>query len=101
LAHHYDVAWSLTQDDQLRERARGCYLVAGRAALRRFAIAQSQRFAQRAVELSSGLGRIEALEALGDLYELRLQGDGAWQAYTDAAGEVEDDPGRFGRLSAR
>ena len=102
LAHHYGVAASLTGDDELRVRARQLYLDASESATRRFAIAQIRLFTQRAVELSlPGPERVEALEAVGELCDLTLQGDGAWKAYTDAIAELEDDPAGFARLAGK
>jgi class 3 adenylate cyclase/tetratricopeptide (TPR) repeat protein len=102
LAHHYDIAASMTGDDALRARARTLYLTASESATRRFAIAQVSHFTQRAVDLSlPGPERVEALEAVGDLCDLTLQGDGAWKAYTDAIAELEDDQAGFGRLAGK
>jgi class 3 adenylate cyclase len=103
LAHHYDVAHSLTGDEELRVQARRLYLAASESASRRFAIAQTQRFAQRAVELSApGPERVEALEAVGDVFDLTLHGDGAWEAYTGALAELaEDDRAEFAGLAAK
>jgi hypothetical protein len=89
LAGHYDAAFTLLGDDELRGKARG-YLLEGAAnAHRRFAVQQGERLARRAVELSVGPGeRVEALEALGDLYYLSFLGDAAWQTYGKALAEL-------------
>ncbi len=102
LAYHYDVAFTLSGDDALRARARAGCLAAGHAAMRRFAIAQAQRYAQRTVELSlAGRDRVEALEALGDVCDLTVQGDSAWKAYSAALDELSDHQAGFGRLAAK
>ncbi|MBD0328489.1 MAG: AAA family ATPase [Thermoleophilia bacterium] len=102
LAHHYDAAYSFLGDDDLRTRARGLLLEAATNAHRRFAIQQSERFARRAVELSRGSAeRVEALEALGDLYYLAYHGDAAWRAYGDALAELADAAPPFARLAAK
>jgi class 3 adenylate cyclase/tetratricopeptide (TPR) repeat protein len=90
LAYHYDNAFQLLGDEALRAHARAHCLAAARSALRRFAIQQAEGLGRRAVELSSeGSERIEALEALGDLYALTFKSDGAWRAYTDALAELQ------------
>jgi class 3 adenylate cyclase len=102
LAHHYDVAFSLSQDDDLRRSARRHYLAASQAVVRRFALAQAERLARRGVELSApGSERAEALEALGDLFASAHSGDDAWLAYTDALGAIEDDRAAHERLAAK
>jgi class 3 adenylate cyclase len=103
LAHHYHTAFSLSGEDELRVRARALYLAASESAGRRFAIAQTQRFARLAVELSlPGPELMEAFEFLGDVCDLTLHGDGAWEAYTGALAELaEGDRGEFGRLAAK
>jgi class 3 adenylate cyclase len=102
LAHHYDAALSLAPEDDLRGKARRSSLMAAQNALRRFAIEQADRFAQRAVELSKGAAeRVEALEALGDLYYIAFNGDGAFRAYRDALAELSVDDPAFARLAGR
>jgi class 3 adenylate cyclase/DNA-binding SARP family transcriptional activator/pimeloyl-ACP methyl ester carboxylesterase/tetratricopeptide (TPR) repeat protein len=95
LAHHYDAAFSLLGDDELRRKARAQLLAGAANAHRRFAIKQGDRLARRAVELSEGgAERVEALEALGDLHSLSFHGDAAWRTYGDALAELSDgDPG--------
>ncbi|MGH3103168.1 MAG: ATP-binding protein, partial [Gaiellaceae bacterium] len=102
LAHHYDAAFSFLRDEAFRQQARAQYVMAAGNALRRFAIQQGERFAQRAVELSEpGTQRVEALEALGDLYYLAFNGDGAWRAYRDALAELSDREAGFARLAGK
>jgi class 3 adenylate cyclase len=105
LAHHYQVAGFFLDDDQLREHARRYSLVAARSALRRFSLHQAETFGWLAVDLSRPGGeRVEALEALGDLFALTSRGDGAWKAYGDAIAELEHNPPLnlygLGRLAA-
>jgi len=102
LAHHYDAAFSFLHDEDFRQKARVHFVTAAENALRRFAIQQGERFAQRAVELSEpGSQRVEALEALGDLYYLAFNGDGAWRAYRDALAELSDHEEGFARLAGK
>jgi predicted ATPase/class 3 adenylate cyclase len=102
LAHHYDVAFSLAGGDELRRRARRYSLIASRKAVRRFALKQGARFGHHAVELSRGrTERVEALEALGDDYA-HYDAGGAWEAYSQAIRELEDDDrAALGRLAAK
>ena len=53
LAHHYDVAFSLSQSDELRVSARRNYLLASQRALRQFALAQAEYLGKQAVRLSA------------------------------------------------
>ncbi len=94
LAHHFDHAFKWLDDDAMRERARAYYLIAARGAVNRFATQQAERLGRRAVDLSTeGRQRVDALQALGDLYSLTFKSDGAWQAYTEAIAELEStDP---------
>ena len=102
LAHHYDAAFSFLRDEDFRRRARVHFLTAASNALRRFAIQQGERFAQRAVELSEpGAQRVESLEALGDLHYLAFNGDGAWRAYREALAELSDHEAGFARLAGK
>jgi class 3 adenylate cyclase len=102
LAHHCDAAFSFVGDEALRRRARGHFLAAAESALRRFAIPQSERFAQRSVELSADTPeRVEALEALGDLHNRTFNGDGAWRAYGDALTALSDGDAAFARLAGK
>jgi class 3 adenylate cyclase len=106
LAHHYVTAHSIVEDDELRWAARAYCLTAAQSAFRRFAIEQAETFAQLAIDLSlSGSERVDALEALGDLYAVTMRGDAAWQAYTDALREVQEarpiDSEAVSRLAAR
>jgi class 3 adenylate cyclase/tetratricopeptide (TPR) repeat protein len=102
LAYHYDAALSLAPEDDLRGKARGSCLTAAQNALRRFAIEQGERFALRAVELSEGAAeRVEALEALGDLYNIAFNGDGAFRAYRDALEELPAGDTDFARLAGK
>ncbi|HXV34027.1 MAG TPA: BTAD domain-containing putative transcriptional regulator [Gaiellaceae bacterium] len=102
LASHYDAAFSLLGDDELRRRARA-YLLQGAAnAHRRFAIEPCDRLGRRAVELSRGADeRVEALEALGDLYYLAFLGDSAWRTYGEALEEVADGGLVVARLAGK
>ncbi|MDH5280643.1 MAG: AAA family ATPase [Thermoleophilia bacterium] len=101
LAHHYDVAFSLSQRDDLRGSARRNYLLASQRALRQFALAKAEYLARQAVRLSpAGTERVEALEALGDLSAATHAGDVAWRAYGDAL-EAVDDEETLGRLAAK
>ena len=102
LAHHYDAALSFATEDGFRGKARGSYLLAAQNAMRRFAMKQAERFAQRAVELSEGaVERVEALEALGDLYYLAFNGDGAFRAYRDALDTLTADDPALARLAGK
>ncbi|HXV57384.1 MAG TPA: hypothetical protein VD704_05905, partial [Gaiellaceae bacterium] len=102
LAGHYDAAFSLLGDDDLRCKARA-YLLAGAAsAYRRFAVQQGEQFARRAVELSRGRGeRVEALESLGNLHYLAFHGDAAWRTYGEALGELSDGDPAYARLAGK
>jgi class 3 adenylate cyclase/tetratricopeptide (TPR) repeat protein len=102
LAHHYDAALSFAPENGFRGKARRSCLTAAQNGLRRFAIEQAERFAQRAVELSEGgAERVEALEALGDLYYLAFNGDAAYRAYRDALEELAGDEPAFARLAGK
>jgi class 3 adenylate cyclase/tetratricopeptide (TPR) repeat protein len=102
LAHHYDAAFSFLRDEDFRQKARTHYVMAAGNALRRFAIQQGERFAQRAIALSEpGTQRVEALEALGDLHYLAFNGDGAWRAYRDALAELSEHEAGFARLAGK
>ncbi|HEX2240082.1 MAG TPA: adenylate/guanylate cyclase domain-containing protein [Actinomycetota bacterium] len=106
LAHHYENAFRLLADEDARMRARSFCLEAAGQAMRRFAVAQADSLARRAVALStSGAERVEALEKLGDLHVLSFRSDSAWSAYTDAMSELEKGaPGNqsvFARLAAK
>jgi class 3 adenylate cyclase len=101
-AHHYDAAFSFTPDDELRRKSRHSFLAAAHGALRRFAIEQGERFARRAVELSeAGAERVEALEALGDLFYIAFNGDEAFRAYRDALAELTAEQSDFPRLAGK
>jgi class 3 adenylate cyclase/DNA-binding SARP family transcriptional activator len=102
LGHHYDAAFTLGGDDELRRIARTYLLTAAAKAYRRFAIQQGERLARRAVELSEGKNeRVEALEALGDLHYLAFLGDAAWRVYTEALDELSDDDPALARLAGK
>jgi class 3 adenylate cyclase len=102
LAYHYDVAFSLSQEDDLRVAARRNYLAASRRALRQFAIAQAEHLGRQAVRLSSeGPEHGEALEALGDLFATAHAGDAAWGAYGDSLAAFDGDRETQGRLAAK
>jgi class 3 adenylate cyclase/tetratricopeptide (TPR) repeat protein len=102
LAHHYDVAFSLSQEDDLRLAARRNYLVAARRALRQFAISRAEQLGKRAVGLSTDGAELgEALEALGDFFATVHAGDAAWRAYGDALTAVDGDRDTQGRLAAK
>jgi class 3 adenylate cyclase len=103
LAHHYDAAWGLGGDEELRGRARQRYLEASQGAIRRFATTQADRFGRRAVELSATRDeRLAALEALGDVFASTFDGDRTYRAYREALAEVEDgDDATFARLAAK
>lgn len=88
VAHHYDRGYGWLGDEELRRKARSYYVVASLNELLRFAVAQAERLGCRAVELSEpGVEKVEALEALGDLYFLSSAGDNAWKTFTDALHE--------------
>ena len=99
LGYHYDAAFSLLREDDLRQRARAHLLTGAANAHRRFAIQQGDRLARRAVELSeAGAERAEALEALGDLHYLAFLGDAAWRTYREALRELSDRDPAFARV---
>lgn len=90
LAHHYQLATSHSNDDALRLKARNYSLTAAHQALSRFAVGAAEDLGRQAVNLSAGADeRSEALEALGDLYVLTTNGDGAWAAFVEAIGEIK------------
>lgn len=102
LAHHYDAAFGLAPENELRGKARRLSLVAAQNALRRFALEQAEHFARRAVELSEGgAERVEALEALGDLHYIAFIGDDAFRAYRDALDEITAEHPDFARLAGK
>jgi class 3 adenylate cyclase/tetratricopeptide (TPR) repeat protein len=102
LAHHYDVAYSLSEQPESRVAARRNYLVASQRAFRRFAITEAEYLGQQAVRLSDGgVERMEALEALGDLFAAVHAGTPAWRAYGDALESAGDDRESVGRLAAK
>jgi class 3 adenylate cyclase/tetratricopeptide (TPR) repeat protein len=102
LAHHYGAAFSFTPDDELRRKARRSFVTAAQSAVRRFAIDQAERFARRAVELSEGAAeRVEALEALGDLYYIAFNGDEAFRAYRGALDELTAEDPEIARLAGK
>ena len=101
LAHHYDAAHALAPREEWRTTARRHLMSAGQNALGRFAVQQAARFASRAVELSHPGERLDALEALGDLYYLTFDGDAAWKAYRLALAEAPDQSRTFARLAAK
>jgi class 3 adenylate cyclase len=102
LAHHYDAAFALAPEDELRQKARRSSLTAAQSALRRFAVVQAERFARRAVELSEGgAERVEALEALGDLHYVTFNGDEAFRAYRGALDELTSEQPDFARLAGK
>jgi class 3 adenylate cyclase len=102
LAHHYDVAYALSEDDASRRSARHNYLLASRRALRTFALAQAEYLSRQAVRLSvERPERLEALEALGDLSAAAHAGDDAWRAYGDGLALAGEDTVAEGRLAAK
>jgi len=102
LAHHYDVANSISESPGLRAAARRNYLAASQRAFRPFAIAEAAYLGQQAVRLSDGgTERVEALEALGDLFAAVHGGTSAWRAYCDALESAGDDGESVGRLAAK
>jgi len=102
LAHHYDAAYTYLADEDVRAKARTQLLTAAQNAHRRFAIAQGERFARRAVELSeTGPERVEALEALGDLHYLAFHGDAAWRTYCEALREMPELDLHYARLAGK
>jgi class 3 adenylate cyclase len=102
LANHYDAAFSLLRDDDLRCKARAHLLAGATNAYRRFAVQQGEQLARRAVELSRGRDeRVEALESLGDLYYLAFLGDAAWRTYGEALAELQDGDLRSARLAGK
>ena len=89
LAHHYQLAASYGADDSMRVKARDYSLMAARQALGRFAVRVAEDLGRQAVSLSAGSAeRIEALEALGDLYVLTANGDGAWSTFVEVINEI-------------
>ncbi len=93
VAHHYDRAYGWLGDDALRRKARSYFLIGSLKELLRFAIAEAEALGCRAVELSQpGTEKVEALEALGDLYTLSSSGDAAWHAFTSALDELDAMP---------
>lgn len=94
LTGHYGTAFELLKDEQHRGRARAYALVAASNAVRRYAVEPAERHSNRAVALSQpGAERVEALEAIGDLYLLTHRSQGAYEAYRDALKEQrETDP---------
>jgi len=102
LAHHDDVAFTLSGEDDLRTSARRNYLLASRRALRQFAIAQAEYLGRQAVRLSAAGPELgEALEALGDLFATAHAGDAAWKSYGDALAAYDGDRDARGRLAAK
>lgn len=106
LAHHYERAYHWSRDEPLRRSARSYSLEAAGHALRRFAIRPAEVFGRQAVDLSRGsIERVEALEALGDLYALASKGEPAWETLVEALGEVTAlvpiDDGALARLASK
>jgi class 3 adenylate cyclase/tetratricopeptide (TPR) repeat protein len=102
LASHYDLAWRLSQDDELRRKARARYLDAAADLGRRFAASAAERFGRRAVELSVGEDeRVEAFEALARTYLLASRGEDQYATLKEAIDEVGRDSPHFARLAAR
>lgn len=101
LAYHYEQAFEVLSEDAFRRAARRYSTIAAHGAVRRFAIHQAEGFGRTAVALSTrGQERIEALEALGDLYMLTFKSDGAWNSYTSALSELEGESIQDSRLYA-
>jgi class 3 adenylate cyclase/tetratricopeptide (TPR) repeat protein len=102
LAHHYDAAFSIAAEPELRRSSRRSLLAAAQSARRRFAVEQAERFARRAVELSEGSSeRVEALEALGDLQYIAFNGDEAARAYREALSVITPAHADFARLAGK
>ena len=103
LAHHFDAAWTLGGDEELRRRARERYLEASQSAIRRFAGAQADRYGRRAIELSDTREeRLAALEALGDVKAGTFDGSAAYGFYLGALAEIDEaDEAAHARLSAK
>lgn len=105
LAYHFNSAFEITSQADLRSRARHYSLVASERAFRRFGVDAGTRFGERAIELSETLEeRIEAMESLGSFLYLTLEGDAAWKTLVRAMDEIEAQ-GRpelgLARLAAR
>ena len=103
LSYHYREAFTITNDETLRVKARAASLTASRSALRRFAIKQAGTLGNSAVDLSNpGAERVEALEAVGDLHNPH-DGDSAWAAYLEALTELgpSGDTKGIARLAAK
>lgn len=105
LAYHFNSAFEITSQADVRARARHYSLVASERAFRRFGVDAGTRFGERAIELSETLEeRIEAMESLGSFLYLTLEGDAAWKTLVRAMDEIEAQ-GRpelgLARLAAR
>jgi class 3 adenylate cyclase/tetratricopeptide (TPR) repeat protein len=99
LASHYDLAWRLNQDDELRRRARQRYLDVSRELAGRFAALPAERFGRRAVELSAGEDeQLEALEALAGVYLLTSRGEDVWLTLKQAIAVAGRESPHFARL---
>lgn len=96
LSHHYESAYELLNEEGARHSGRHYSLLAARNALRRFAVEAAETHARRAVSLSrDGSEKVEALEAIGDLYLLTHRSQNSYEAYRDALQEQqESDPAR-------
>ena len=106
LTTHFRTAFEALGDDRYRTRARGYALVATTNASRRFAVEQAETYAEQAVALSlPGREKVEALEAIGDLYSLTHRSQRAYDAYREALNELERDagasPSEVARLAAK
>ncbi|MFN2388280.1 MAG: AAA family ATPase [Actinomycetota bacterium] len=102
MAHHFHRAHEVTGDESLRAEARAAYMASARKAQRSFAIREAGRFGSAAVELSSpGPERIEALEALGDIYYMTFEGDSAWKMFCEALGDLDRLDSRRPEVEAR
>jgi class 3 adenylate cyclase len=102
LAHHYASAFELTDDDELRRRARHYYLTASTNAVKRFALTQARAVGQRAVDLSAaGEERLTALEKLGDICHMSFSGDEAWESFSQALEELRALPSPDDAVLAR
>jgi class 3 adenylate cyclase len=99
LAFHCDAAYELAGGDELRIRARDWSLEAARCAVSRFALATSDRFARRAVELSLP-GPERAATLLATAETVYVTGEGRWDAYRTAMAEVGDDSGAFAEFAS-
>ena len=101
LANHYDLAWRLNNDDELRRRARKRYLEAASDLARRAAGPAAERFGRRAVDLSVAEDeRVEALEALAHTYLLASRGEDQYATLQEAIADVGHDSRHFARLAA-